>query len=178
MKLIEIMIQKRKAEYESQQPYSSGHLAPRKGFYLIKGMVRKPLGSFPFNYIPVGICLWSPDGKHFLEGSELDVQLFSLYQAGSNGPKHIAVEELTNKVIEIKGHGFVSQIDQAFKHSLVLTWEISTRKIPVNNATKLSLQSMIPQGQKLGAQKFQFVEDPSDFQDSTDFQEDQNYWDY
>ena len=168
MNLIKKLIEKRIAEYETQKPYSTGHFAPRKGFYLIKGIVHKSLGQYPFGNVPMGICLWSPDGKSFFENSEIEIMLPPLFQPGSSRPNDVSVDEIVNQIIQVMDFGFVKlRGDEAFPHTLVLTWKIYDNSIPVITANMLSIGSMFPKGQTLGSLKFDIVENPDDFDDLT-----------
>ncbi len=168
MSLIKNLIEKRMAEYETQKPYSTGNYAPRRGFYLIKGIVCKSLGPYPFGNVPMGICLWSPDGKSFLENSEIEIMLPPLFQPASNRPNDVSVDGIVNQIIQIMDFGFVKlRGDEAFPHALVLTWKKSENSIPVITANMLAVGSMIPKGQTLGSLKFDVVENPDDFDDLT-----------
>jgi hypothetical protein len=137
MSVLNSKIEKLNDAYSEAKPYENGRLAPRAGWYLIKEIRYQTIAGIE---VPIAEALWTNDRTTFLENSELEVQLLSLYQSASMGPKHIDRDQLVGKVIKVTASGLVEK-SPGISHRYWVIWEISDLKIPVLTSQDLFFQS-------------------------------------
>lgn len=124
------MLNNLKAEYKAYQPFPNGHLAPRKGFYLIKDISYQSIGAM--NGIPVARALWSVEGGMFLEDSEVEIQLVSLYHAEAVGNKELTHNELIGKTINVRqGRSHEMVGPSGINKSYYVLWSVQDLDIPI-----------------------------------------------
>ncbi|MES2872386.1 MAG: hypothetical protein V4708_01600 [Bacteroidota bacterium] len=139
MSLLSSKLQEQKVAYSKAKPYENGQLAPREGWYLIKEIRYQTIAGIE---VPIAKALWTNDPKTFLDTSEIDVQLLSLYQSASMGPKHIDRDQLVGKVIKICASGLVEK-SPGVSHRYWVQWKTTNLIIPVSTSQDLFFQSFI-----------------------------------
>lgn len=130
MKTYNYQLNNLKADYNYAKPFMNGHLAPRRGFYLIKEINTTSIGAT--NDVPVAKALWSKDGRAFLEEGIFEIQLLSLFQPSSIGDTFLGYNQLLNCVIQIhKGQTDVIENDTQSIISYWVQWSVVHINIPI-----------------------------------------------
>lgn len=130
MKITENTLNNLKAEYNSWKPFPTGHLAPRRGFYFIKEISYKSIGSI--DNVPIAKTHWTSNGMAFFEEVEFKIELLSLFQPSSIGDTYLQYHELVKRVIQIKNGGtkIFENETKSIKYYWV-NWTVTLVKIPI-----------------------------------------------
>ncbi|UEG53426.1 hypothetical protein LLH06_00345 [Mucilaginibacter daejeonensis] len=118
--------------YQNAQVKGTHELAPRQGCYVIQSVSTKTLSNG--KQLLVANAMWKPmTAPGFLKGVEFKVATTSFYNAQSLGPKHLSIEKLIGRIVNVNN---VTLYDE----SISITWEV-TNEAPIIEKPK-SLFSM------------------------------------